>query len=174
MKTYNELYINTRNTLKRSGIEAYALEARVLVASAAGKSVQGLLRDLSLKRREGDTFLEFLLLFGAVQVLMESLRKDGHMTVNAFVRLEMILSMLLVGCGVIVLFIRNVKRRPALSWAALVSVFAAVGLGVLIEFKIDRSQISHYLLYAAFIAVLAVPVALGMLLRKEDGKSGQA
>ncbi|MBQ7693304.1 MAG: peptide chain release factor N(5)-glutamine methyltransferase [Oscillospiraceae bacterium] len=48
MKTYNELYINTRSTLKRSGIEAYALEARVLVASAAGKSVQELLRDLSL------------------------------------------------------------------------------------------------------------------------------
>lgn len=48
MKTYNELYINTRNTLKRSGIEAYALEARVLVASAAGKTVQQLLRDLSL------------------------------------------------------------------------------------------------------------------------------
>ncbi len=48
MKTYNELYINARNTLKRSGIEAYALEARVLVASAAGKTVQQLLRDLSL------------------------------------------------------------------------------------------------------------------------------
>ena len=48
MKTYNELYINTRNTLKRAGIEAYALEARILVASAAGKTVQQLLRDLSL------------------------------------------------------------------------------------------------------------------------------
>ena len=48
MKTYNELYINARNTLKRSGIEAYALEARILVASAAGTTVQQLLRDLSL------------------------------------------------------------------------------------------------------------------------------
>ena len=48
MKTYNELYINTRNTLKRAEIEAYALEARVLVASAAGKTVQQLLRDLNL------------------------------------------------------------------------------------------------------------------------------
>ena len=48
MKTYNELYINTRNTLKHSGIEAYALEARILVSSAAGKTVQQLLRDLSL------------------------------------------------------------------------------------------------------------------------------
>ena len=48
MKTYNELYISTRNTLKRSGIEAYAPEARILVACAAGKSVNELLRDLSL------------------------------------------------------------------------------------------------------------------------------
>ena len=48
MKTYNELYINARSTLKRSGIEAYALEARIIVAGAAGKSVQQLLRDLSL------------------------------------------------------------------------------------------------------------------------------
>ncbi len=48
MKTYNELYINTRNTLKRAEIGAYALEARVLVASAAGKTVQQLLRDLNL------------------------------------------------------------------------------------------------------------------------------
>ena len=52
MKTYNELYINTRNTLKRSGVEAYALEARVLVASAAGKTVPQLLRDLSLYTTE--------------------------------------------------------------------------------------------------------------------------
>jgi len=48
LKTYNELYIATRGTLKRAGIEAYALEARVLVACAAGKSVSGLLRDLNL------------------------------------------------------------------------------------------------------------------------------
>ncbi len=48
MKTYNELYINTRNSLKRAGVEAYALEARVLVAAAAGKTVPELLRDLNL------------------------------------------------------------------------------------------------------------------------------
>ena len=48
MKTYNELYMTTRNSLKRAGIEAYALEARVLVAGAAGKTVAELLRDLNL------------------------------------------------------------------------------------------------------------------------------
>ena len=48
MKTYNDLYLTTRNTLKRSGVEAYAQEARILVACAAGKTVDQLLRDLNL------------------------------------------------------------------------------------------------------------------------------
>lgn len=48
MKTYNDLYLSTRNTLKKSGIEAYALEARVIVACAAKKTVNELLRDLKL------------------------------------------------------------------------------------------------------------------------------
>ena len=48
MKTYNDLYLTTRNTLKHSGVESYALEARILVACAADKTVQQLLRDLKL------------------------------------------------------------------------------------------------------------------------------
>ena len=48
MKTYNDLYLSTRNTLKRFGVESYALEARVLVACAADKTVAQLLRDLNL------------------------------------------------------------------------------------------------------------------------------
>ena len=48
MKTYNDIYLSARNTLRRHGVEAYALEARILVACAAGKSVQELLKDLNL------------------------------------------------------------------------------------------------------------------------------
>ena len=47
-KTYNDIYIETRRTLKEAGIEAYGLEARLIVAQAAGKTVSELLRDLSL------------------------------------------------------------------------------------------------------------------------------
>ena len=47
-KTYNEIYIETRKTLKAAGIEAYALEARLLVAHAAGKTVAQFMRDYSL------------------------------------------------------------------------------------------------------------------------------
>lgn len=48
MNTYNDLYLQARNTLRDHGIEGYTLEARLLVATAAGKSTQELLRDLSL------------------------------------------------------------------------------------------------------------------------------
>ena len=48
MKTYNDIYLETRNALRASGIEGYTLEARLLVATAAGKSVAELLRDINL------------------------------------------------------------------------------------------------------------------------------
>lgn len=48
MKTYNDIYLSTRNLLRQNGIEACDLEARILVAGAAGKSVEHLLRDLKL------------------------------------------------------------------------------------------------------------------------------
>ena len=48
MKTYNDIYLSTRNALRSRGIESYNLEARLLVARAAGKTVQELLRDISL------------------------------------------------------------------------------------------------------------------------------
>lgn len=47
MKTYNEVYIETRRKLKSSGIEAFALEARLLASAAAGKTKEEFLRDLS-------------------------------------------------------------------------------------------------------------------------------
>ena len=48
MKTYNELYLNARNLLRQYGVEGCNLEARLLVAQAAGKSTAELLRDMNL------------------------------------------------------------------------------------------------------------------------------
>ena len=52
MKTYNDIYLQTRNILRQNEVEGYALEARVLVASAAGKTVPQLLRDINLYTTE--------------------------------------------------------------------------------------------------------------------------
>lgn len=48
MKTYNDIYFTARNALRNCGIEAYNLEARLIVSHAAGKSSSELMRDLSL------------------------------------------------------------------------------------------------------------------------------
>ncbi len=48
MKTYNDIYLTARNALREHGVEGYNLEARLLVATAAGKTAQELLRDLPL------------------------------------------------------------------------------------------------------------------------------
>ena len=48
MKTYNDIYLATRNVLRQCGIESYNLEARLLVARAAGKTLSQLLRDINL------------------------------------------------------------------------------------------------------------------------------
>lgn len=47
-KTYNDIYFSVRKQLRDSGIEAFALEARILVAAAAGKTTEELMRDLNL------------------------------------------------------------------------------------------------------------------------------
>ena len=48
MKTYNDIYLDTRNILRQSGVEGFNLEARLLVAKAAGKTISQLLRDINL------------------------------------------------------------------------------------------------------------------------------
>ena len=47
-KTYSEIYIQIRNALRENGVEAHGIEARFLLAAAAGKSKEALMRDLNL------------------------------------------------------------------------------------------------------------------------------
>ena len=47
--TYNNLYLDIRQQLRRAGIEEATLEARELVAFAAGKTRQELLRDCGFR-----------------------------------------------------------------------------------------------------------------------------
>ena len=47
-KTYSQLYIAARRTLRDAGIEAFSLEARLLLAHAAGKTAAKLLQGMNL------------------------------------------------------------------------------------------------------------------------------
>ena len=113
-------------------------------------------------------FLRFMMLFGATQIIMESLRHDLHMTLISFVRMEQILSMVLLGVAVGILAVRLWKTHRALALAALISIPVVTGAAIGIEFMIDRTDISRYLLYIAFVLLVTVPVVLGFCLLKED------
>ncbi len=52
-KTYNDIYIETHRALKEAGVEAYGLEARLIVSQAAGKTVAQFMRDMSLYAAAG-------------------------------------------------------------------------------------------------------------------------
>lgn len=47
-KTYNDIYFSIRNSLREHGVEAFGLEARVLLAAASEKTTEQLLKDLYL------------------------------------------------------------------------------------------------------------------------------
>ncbi len=47
-RTYSDLYIDVRKRLREKGVEAYQLEARLILAHSAGKTVDALLRELPL------------------------------------------------------------------------------------------------------------------------------
>ncbi len=47
-KTYNDIYIRLRRTLKAADIEAFALESRLILSYASGKTTEEMMRDLPL------------------------------------------------------------------------------------------------------------------------------
>ena len=124
------------------------------------------LRDISKKRRAGDSFLLFMLLFGASQVILESLRFDQHMHLS-FVGLQQVMALLLLAAAVVVLAKRRMKDKKKLACLALAVLPLAAGIGVGLEFMIDRTTVNRYLLYALFMLVMAVPAWLGIRLRKD-------
>ena len=123
---------------------------------------------LTRSRREGDMRILFLLLCGAGGILLESLRYD-HFLEFSFVRFEQVMAAILLVWGVIVAAGRN-RERKGLRIAAYVSLPVMIGTLIFIEFALDRSSWSHYLLYAMMTAALAMPVVLGVMLLRKRGK----
>ncbi len=111
--------------------------------------------------RGGDVLLMVLTLLGCVQVLLESLRNDGHMVVH-FVRINQVLAMAL---PVIALAIWSRRgKKPLVSWLVVV---AAIALATRQEFRIDSSENLwlDYGIMALCLALVAVTT-----LRRRSGR----
>ena len=103
----------------------------------------------------GTRFALYAFLYGAVMILLESLRKDGHM-VWGFVHAEMVFDLLCALGGL--LFLARTKKRLLLS---LLFTALMAGAVVALEFALDRSAIGDGLLYTAYIAVLGAYLIWG-------------
>ena len=126
-----------------------------------------LIWDMTRSKRDGDTCLMFLLLFGGCSVILESLRYDRFLSIT-FVGLEHVMAALYMGIGVIILALRAKKRQRKLAIAAVISVFAAAGIAIGLEFALDRTGFNALLIYVFYILVISVPVTLGLILRRKE------
>lgn len=100
-------------------------------------------------------FALYAFLYGSVMILLESLRRDGHM-VWGFVHAEMIFDL----CFALpaLLYLARTKKRILLSLLATAVLAGAV---VALEFALDRSNIGDGLLYAVYAVLLGGYVFLG-------------
>ena len=103
----------------------------------------------------GSRFALYTFLYGTAMILLESLRKDGHM-VWGFVHAEMVFDLVFALLGLV--YLARTKKRILLS---LLFTAIMAGAVVALEFALDRSSIGDGLLYAAYVAVLGVYLAWG-------------
>lgn len=100
-------------------------------------------------------------LYCSIMILLESLRRDGHM-LWGFVHAEMVFDLIFALAALLCL--ARTKKRILLGLLATAVLAGAV---VALEFALDRSAIGDGLLYAVYIVVLAAYVTLGCLFARK-------
>nr|MBR4280327.1 prolipoprotein diacylglyceryl transferase [Clostridia bacterium] len=112
----------------------------------------------------GRRFALYAFLYGSMMILLESLRRDGHM-VWGFVHAEMALDL----CFALpaLLYLSGTKKRILLSLLATAALSGAV---IALEFALDRSNLGDGLLYAVYAVLLGGYICLGsrFALRKAE------
>ena len=125
-----------------------------------------LIYNIIRSRKDGDTCILFLMLFGGCSILLESLRYDRFLSIS-FVGLEQVLAAVFLGIGVFITAVQAGPRRKKAAIAAAVSVFVMIGIAVGLEFALDRTTFNKILIYTGYALVVAIPVTLGIRLRKK-------
>jgi phosphatidylglycerol:prolipoprotein diacylglycerol transferase len=119
-----------------------------------------------LKRKNekaGNTALLFLLLFGASQVLLESMREDDFLRWG-FVKVSQLMSMGLILTVAVIFGIRVLakKKTGPLAAAGFLMLAAGTGACVFLEFALDKSSIPNQYLYIAMAAILTLMTCIAL------------
>ena len=129
---------------------------------------------LRQKNANGQAFLKGSLLYCAMQTLFESLRYDNHLKYG-FIGIQHLLSFLIV-CVIVVVYAKNALKKgtkKALPVLSMVSLPLIAGAIILLEYMIDRSNVSRILLYSVYVLLLFAPVALATALSKKGEFHGK-
>ena len=119
------------------------------------------------KERSGSWLLQtFLVLFGLTQVLLESLRADGHM-LEHFVHLQQVYAILLAAGGILGWTVRGRERKTWQKLAGWAGILAAAGVGIWAEFGVDRWG-NPLLAYGLMTASMIVIGGIGHWLRGKE------
>ena len=118
----------------------------------------------------GDTMALFLLLYGCVQVVLESLRNDSHMLLIHFVRVNQVGALVL---AVIIRWTVTAVRGKTCTgmnagwlWTLIV---IGIGLGICMEFAVDRLG-EPLLSYGMMALALALIAWCGLRFRRMANK----
>ena len=144
---YGEYYVAL---FMLEGLVALALAAALLRMEKRGTA-----------DRPGDLTLLFLLLYGATQIVLESLRRDSFLRWG-FVRVNQLFGVALLALVTAVSSARAwragaSRTRLALEWSA---ALLCVGVGVGMEFAFEKSRIPNLIAYGILIAAMAVIAGL--------------
>ena len=122
------------------------------------------------KEKEGNLAVSFLLMFGAVSIITESLRYDRFLSIS-FVGLQQIAAALMTALGVILAIRRSSRPKSGLAAAAIVSLPFMTGAVIGLEFALDRTTWNKILIYCLMIIIVSIPVWTGLKLLK-TGREG--
>ncbi|MBR3333968.1 MAG: prolipoprotein diacylglyceryl transferase [Clostridia bacterium] len=118
---------------------------------------------------DGGLTIRFLLLFGAVSIITESLRYDFFLSVS-FVGLQQVAAALMLALGVILAIRRSNRPKSALAAAAIASIPLMVGAVIGLEFALDRTTWNKILIYILMVITVGIPAGLGMELLSKGNK----
>ena len=139
-------------------MEEYAVAVCFLEAALAVLLMAALVLLKKKCRRGGQLFLAALALFCASQVMPESLRHDDVLFIFTFARVTHICYALMMAGALITALREGVSVKRAALEFLLLLLLAGVCIGA--EFALDKTNLSHILIYAVMILALAGMAAL--------------
>lgn len=120
---------------------------------------------------EGDLLLVFMTLYGCAQVVLESLRDDGHMVVHHFVHISQIVAILLPAAALLVWTLRLAKKGTKKSHVIVpwLITAACIGVGIAQEFAVDHSE-NLYIDYSIMAAAMVIVAVTALVIRRRANR----